>query len=269
MTEPNVTSYYPNLRQSWGIVGMGLLFVLLFIPLQILLDNLAGQDMSFFVSYVCPMGAAFWYAHSKRIVPRYTVDKISFKAVILVAVAAVAIQFGIISPLVSLIPMPEFIQDMILELTRQSGFFTFLSVVIAAPVLEELVFRGIILDGLLTRYSPLKSILLSSMLFGVFHLNPWQFITAFILGLFSGWVYYETRSLTLSIVIHFVNNLLAYGLLYFIDIEKSIHQSLPEQYGGYLNFFIITFGAIAVAVISLYRLRHDLKNARVSTPPTV
>lgn len=45
--------------------------------------------------------------------------------------------------------------------------------VIAAPVLEELIFRGMMLEGLLKKYSPVTSIIISSILFGVAHLNPW------------------------------------------------------------------------------------------------
>src|SRR5690606_30966839 len=90
-------------------------------------------------------------------------------------------------------------------------------IVIAAPILEEVIMRGIILDGLLKRYSPVRSILFSSFLFGLLHLNPWQMVSAMVIGIFAGWVYYRTRSLALPILIHATNNLSAFSMGYIMQ----------------------------------------------------
>ena len=52
--------------------------------------------------------------------------------------------------------------------------------------------------------------------------------------------------------------------MYFMDSETVIDKSLPELYGGFLNLIVITFGAIVVAVICLYFLRLEIKNAQIS-----
>jgi uncharacterized protein len=113
-----------------------------------------------------------------------------------------------VGPVGSLIPLPEFMKQIVRELMSRNGFFSLLAIVIAAPILEELIFRGIILHGLLKRYSPFHAILLSSVLFGIVHLNPWQFITGLFIGCFAGWVYYRisciASSYTLPIMVsHF------------------------------------------------------------------
>ena len=54
----------------------------------------------------------------------------------------------------------------------QSGWGGILAIAIIGPVLEELLFRGAITKALLQQYSPTKAILLSALLFGVFHINP-------------------------------------------------------------------------------------------------
>ena len=51
---------------------------------------------------------------------------------------------------------------------------------IAAPVLEEMLFRGVILRGFLRQYSRTFAILWSAALFGIAHLNLYQFVTAFV-----------------------------------------------------------------------------------------
>ena len=182
MMEENGISY-PDIKQSWGIVGICILSMILFSPVSILLDTFAGKEISFLIYYLVSMGATFWIVHLKR--RKWTgVDGYDFafsspRISILVSLAVISIQLGIVSPVVSLIPMPEFVKDIVLEFASRHGVFSFIAIVIAAPVLEELIFRGIILNGLLKRYSPLKSVLISSILFGVVHLNPWQFVAAF------------------------------------------------------------------------------------------
>lgn len=81
-----------------------------------------------------------------------------------------------------------------------------LLLVVVAPVTEELLFRGIILRGFLSRYSVVTAVTLSALLFALFHLNPWQFIGAFALGLVFGWWYVKTRSLVPCLVGHGIFN---------------------------------------------------------------
>lgn len=255
MTEAKETSY-PNISQSWGIVGIAVLCMLAFAPV-LLLSHTIGTELSSLIYYVASMGATFWIAHRKRCKTAetaYNFEAAPLKTIALVSVATIAIQTGIVSPIVDLIPMPESIQHIFLEMAKRNGVFSFIAIVIAAPMLEELIFRGVILDGLLKLYSPLKSILFSSVLFGLLHLNPWQFVGAFVAGLLLGWVYYRTKKLILCITIHLVNNLFAFGSTYFTDPETMMDKSLSELYGGFLNFIMITVGAIALAAVCLHLL---------------
>lgn len=263
MTEEKELSY-PNHSQSWGIVGIMILVTLVISPLSLLLNNITGKEFSFLVTYVLSTGGAFLIAHQLRKkktgISEYKFALDSPKILILITLAIIGIQTGITSPLVSLIPVPEFMKTIFLDLAEMNGVFACIAIVLAAPILEELIFRGIILNGLLNSHTPAKAILISSALFGLVHLNPWQFISAFIIGIFSGWVYYKTKNLLLSILIHFVNNAVAFGSMYFMDMdaEAMIDMSLAEFYGGYLNFLLITVGALIVTAISLYFLKTEL-----------
>lgn len=267
MTE-KIEISYPNIKQSWGIVGISILCMIVFSPVILLLNKLTGKEIAFLVYYLFAMGTTFWIAHQKRKkwlhVTEYNFDLSSAKIIILISFTVIAIQTGVISPIVKLIPMPDFMKKVFLESSIQNGVFSFITVVIAAPVLEELIFRGIILNGFLKIYSPVKSILISSILFGLIHFNPWQFIGAFIIGIFSGWVFYKTGKLLLSILIHFVNNLLAFSWMYFMDAETMMDKPLTELYGGALNLFAILLGAIIIAVICLHLLRLELNNIQIN-----
>ncbi|MCX7884225.1 MAG: CPBP family intramembrane metalloprotease [Caloramator sp.] len=88
-------------------------------------------------------------------------------------------------------------------------WFSILSVVIIAPILEEIVFRGIILQGFLKNYSITKAIIITAVLFGLFHGNIVQTPLVILLGIVLGVIYIKTGSLFMCIVGHVLNNFLA------------------------------------------------------------
>ena len=73
---------------------------------------------------------------------------------------------------------------------------------LVAPIGEELLFRGMILRGLLANYGVPKAILGSSLLFAAVHLNPWQAVPTFFVGVLLAWLFVRTRSLPLCILVH-------------------------------------------------------------------
>jgi hypothetical protein len=86
----------------------------------------------------------------------------------------------------------------------------FLNVVIFIPVFEEFLFRGIILKMLLTKYTPIFSIIVSSLLFAIYHLNPIGIIYLTMYGFLLGWVYCFSKSLYIPVFLHILINLLAF-----------------------------------------------------------
>lgn len=97
-----------------------------------------------------------------------------------------------------------------------------LKVVILAPVIEELIFRGIIMHGLMRNYSGITAVVVSALLFALFHLNPWQFPATFILGLLLGLLMLRTRNIFLCILGHAINNgLVLFSIQYWNEIQKT------------------------------------------------
>jgi uncharacterized protein len=115
------------------------------------------------------------------------------------------------------LPPPEWAVRFLVSLfSSQHPGASFCLVVIVAPVTEELIFRGLILRGLLQRFSPPRAILLSSILFSAVHLNPWQFPAAMFLGLMLGFWYARTRSLVPCLIGHALANGLAFGCVFLL-----------------------------------------------------
>lgn len=268
MAEISNEESYPNIRESWRVVGTIILFSILFIPIKMIFETTLGKELTSLIYYVLTMGITFLIIHRKRInrqeTSNYDFGIGSIKIALLLCFATIAIQIGITFPIISQIPMPDFIQKIFLDDGSTTGVYSFITIVIAAPILEELIFRGFILNGLLKSYSPLKAIIISSLLFGLVHLNPWQFIGASIGGILSGWVYFKTNKITLPIIIHMTNNFLALLVSYFnsrnVNLTKSISEySLTELYGGTTNLIIILTVAITIALSSVYLLDKEFR----------
>lgn len=259
--------YYPNIAQSFGITGIVILGMLLLSPVNVVLSKFIGKEASFLIYYLLALGIPFFIVYSIR---KNKTNEKSFnlniqnkKIIPFLIAGTIALLFGITSPIVNLIPISESFKKMIIDSASQTGIFTFLFMVIAAPVLEELIFRGIILDGLLKQYSPIKSILVSSLLFGLVHLNPEQFVSGSILGFFSGWVYYRTRSLSLSIIIHASANLSGFIMRFFLDADSVMDDTLLEMYGGLTNLILVTAGSIIIFSICISFLNIEMNKLKL------
>ena len=125
---------------------------------------------------------------------------------------------------------------------NSSFIYLILSVCIIAPIIEEVIFRGIILNGMLKRYNPSTAIIISSLLFALIHGNLHQGINAFLLALIIGCIYYKTHSLYLTIYCHFFNNTASFILF------------IPSAIGG-VAFNILISCLISIPIL-IYLKKH-------------
>ena len=114
----------------------------------------------------------------------------------------------------------EFFSRLMEQMTKDKATMIVLAVIMA-PIFEEIVFRGIIQKGLINKgMNPATAIIMSSVVFGLVHANPWQFVGAVLLGSVLGFVYYKTKSLLLPILLHAFNNLCSSLLIFYGDSES-------------------------------------------------
>ena len=270
----NKPLHYPTISQSFGITGIVILGMIVFSPLM-LLQNVIGKEATLLVYDLLSVGMPAWfiYTNRKRKENNSAIKwSIGNKRIILpVVIGTLGLLFGIVSPLGELIPMPDSIKQAFMEVFGQKGILAFITLVVAAPILEEFIFRGIVLDGLLKNYSPAKSIFFSALLFGLVHLNPWQFLTGVLIGLFMGWVYYHTRSLLATIMIHAVANGSSFLLQLFFDADTLMNKTEVEIYGGVTNTILILSGSVILAAVSIFILQREFLKTPVNieTPQLV
>lgn len=128
--------------------------------------------------------------------------------IVLMASAAILLS-DLDNLLQSVFPMPRFLADAMSGLALDEYLsFALVSLVAIPAIFEEVLFRGFFVQGLRRRYAAPLVIVLTAALFGLVHLNPWQFPAAFLLGLLFGWVSWHTGSITLTMLGHAFNNLL-------------------------------------------------------------
>lgn len=145
-------------------------------------------------------------------------------------------------------------QGLGVNLDSPLGFGVTLLVVAVGPgICEEVLFRGAI-QGVLERRGKWFAVIVTAILFGLFHMSLEIAIPAAILGLFYGWVVVRTGSLVPGMLAHAANNAAAISFLYFLDGEDPAWL-LP-------CFFAIG----AVAFVAILRLSASSQDEIADSP---
>jgi membrane protease YdiL (CAAX protease family) len=164
-----------------------------------------------------------------------------------------------------ILPMPEFFRSLFETLMAEQLFFISIIVIGIIPAFaEELFFRGLVLGGLINNYSKRKAIIISALLFGIIHLNPWQFYSGLIIGLISAWICIETKSILLCIYIHFFNN-----VLYTITVryrELIPIKGFNSNFASPVEFQPIwfTLSGLVILIIGTVMLIKGIKKSKTS-----
>jgi membrane protease YdiL (CAAX protease family) len=140
-----------------------------------------------------------------------------------------------------------------------------LCVVVLAPLVEEFLFRKQLIDRC-GRYGEKNSILFSALLFGLFHMNLYQFFYAFGLGLVFAYVYTRTRRLRYSVIMHmiinFMGSVLTPLLLSGVDLATVEEMSagsfdpqalsgMPPALAAYLIYVLVLIGLSIAGLVLL------------------
>ncbi len=250
-----IVSYTPTVGESW----------IMFVCVVVCGSLLAAPTtlpfvkdisvISLFLSYILTLSPAFVYAYLKgkkgQYSPKRKINDSYFGKMnpvvlfIMLPVILVAYLF-VIDPAAALFTTPEWFRGMV---TGNSVLWSSMTVCVCAPLLEELLCRGIMLRGMMEKgVSPAKAIFWSSLIFGVIHMNPWQALPAFLIGLLFGWLYYKTGNIWITIFLHFLNNASSL-FIYHVYPDLAAAESIKAMIGNDQIYFPIY--AISVAVLAL------------------
>jgi len=217
--------------------------------------------------------AAFWFRADWKcfLIDRPTKPQLFHYAVLAVPLIA----FSVLSAYLVYFPLsffwPESVTDwllveqspMIWPRTDLEAIFgsaiNFAAIVVLLPYLEEILFRGFLLNRCLTRWRPSVAIFVTSICFGIFHTD---ILGAFVFSVVLCLIYMKTGSLTGPLIIHMTNNAIAV-LADFVFV--LYYGSEPTTMSEFRSYWWISLPAAVISVpwliwywrTHLYRSTHD------------
>ena len=250
LAAPRLVPAYPTLRESWGIVGWYLLASLVvgggsYALLSYATSLSRVQEVIIAASFTNVGLLAFlrWKAGARwQPWPLWGQARAWHFAVLPVVVVAAQQVLS----LLEFLHLPNSQDKNFTELSRNLGVALLVGAV-AVPLLEELLFRGVILGGLLRSQRPWVAIGQSALLFGLIHFNPAQSVSAALLGLLLGWLYYRTRSLGLCIALHALNNGIGFAAMHWAPASWQHAETFRELYPSAAHYA----GAVALSAVVL------------------
>ena len=129
--------------------------------------------------------------------------------------------------------------------------YYYVSVLIVAPIFEEIFFRYYIFGGMLRKYSFLTALFLSSILFALIHIeSPRNIIPAFVFGIISAIVYFRTQRIIFSILLHFFTNAIWLGTVVFVKQYDNFIKAI----GFGISFWATFLFGIVLLVLGVKRI---------------
>ena len=159
------------------------------------------------------------------------------------------------------IEMDENTQQIITSMMKEP--WGYVAIGILAPLAEEVVFRGAILRtllGIMSKKNHWVAILISAAIFGVVHANLAQFVNALLMGLLLGWMYYRTGSLVPGILLHWVNNTMAYVLANIMP--QSDGKLIDLFHGDEKTMYYAVGFSLCIMIPSFIQMIIRLKKAK-------
>ena len=147
-------------------------------------------------------------------------------------------------------PSLDFLVDFTVPSLSLVSFAPLISTVFLAPIAEELIFRGVLLNRLRIYVPTVFAVLITSLLFGSLH-NYGSITSAIVFAICMAILYLKTENICVPILAHFLNNLFA-EIIRIIDVNELLFTN-----GSVM--LIIGIFAIFSAIILLSSIVKELK----------
>lgn len=145
-------------------------------------------------------------------------------------------------------PLFEYLPDVPDNAGR--GLWAVMSTVVCAPLFEEIICRGIILESVRSKYGVIMAWLVSTLFFAVIHGYITLIVNAFISGSILGYICIRSRSVLSSIFLHGVNNALAMTLIYLGMGDRTISSFISDS-RIYAVVYIVSAAVCTIGLVSL------------------
>ena len=136
------------------------------------------------------------------------------------------------------------------QLTSETNVFISLFIIsFLTPIIEEIIFRGFFYDSVKYVSNDIIAIILTSIVFGIFHSDFQQILYAFIVGIVFGYIRYKFNSVNYTILMHAIMNTTSLVLL--PEIEKL------NTIGSIIYVLIISIGILVFSFMGIInKIKH-------------
>jgi len=112
--------------------------------------------------------------------------------------------------LLDLLPVPDGSVQVLQNIVDgPHALVALLALAVVPAICEEVMFRGVLVHGLATRFVPTVAVVIGALVFAAYHLSPIQFLPTLTLGLVAGALTVRAHSVVPAMVAHFLNNAIA------------------------------------------------------------
>ena len=191
--------------------------------------------------------------------PKGDRKEISFKDFIVIFFICMAAVYifnilgGVVNLLIGFIKGEPIMNPLVGALDGANMLGTFIFVGILSPIIEEVVFRGIMIDKL-RGYGDKIAIWMSAFTFALFHGNLSQFFYALVLGLFFGYIATKTNTIKYTVKLHIIINIIGSVIMPYLALSEN--QLLVAAAG---------FAIIIMVVIGLVLYKQNIGKVKLDT----
>ena len=159
----------------------------------------------------------------------------------------------VLDPLLQLLPeIPDF---------YGRGWRALLLTVVMAPLAEEFLCRGILLDAARAKGGAAYGLLFSALFFGVIHFYPAAVVNAFVMGLLLGFIYIRSNSLYIVVILHAFNNALAMLLLTLGYAHTTLYELMSAH--GLKMLYTVVYGvSLGIFLVAGYMVWKTIARLR-------
>lgn len=240
-----------------AMAGLVVLFVQMFSGGGNLLDNVSNRvfdaQLMGIATFACNVLMALsclylfrrsLYANSDY-VPSSTNRKRSQVAILACILATIALNL-----LSEIVALPNIMEEQMMAMCREP--WGMLAIAVGAPLGEEVMFRWGIMGHMLRRnVSAPLAIVVSSVLFGLLHMNPAQVFFATAMGIMLGILYWRSGNLLWPFLLHFFNNSWACLQVWYMG-DKIRDYSMVEAVGGTTMAWVMIVVLLLICTVILW-----------------
>lgn len=233
------------------IIAYGIIFPLRYLNINVTAEFTNLIIVAYFVFKLRNYSSEFFFEFSK------VFSKISFKHILLIVLANICFSYGMLylsSNLIELLPFNNYLAFFIPLKSIHfefAGIFTFISIIVVSPFVEEMIFRGIFLNKLNLIVPTVFAVLISSLLFASLH-SFGSIFSAFVFGLCMAIFYLKSENIAVPIFAHFLNNFIG-ETIYHID-------SAGLMFTNSLVVFVMSVLAIISFIFIFKFIYSNMKN---------